>query len=532
MAPNIAARFPGGRGISRVRSTLHTRLFLIVCAALSACLGERGAFTNRMAHSGTSYLARAARQPVRWQPWGRDAFALAAKLDRPVLLYIGSDACRWCAETDRAIYTDPEIGSLINALYVPIRVDRDERPDVAQRYQAAIEHLAGLHGWPLTVFLTADGSAFFGGTYFPADDPITGRGLKQLLPEVAKSYREQRSSVVQQAALVRQLVMTGNGASRGVVRAALVHEGIASVAGELENAIRTRAAAGSVMHAAAAGLLLTGDATARAVALRALDLMLDTTAALVAEDPPRLVRAALAGSLVQAWAATGDPRYRDAGRELVRDLANDLPDLSDRGADGTAFADQEAFVIEHVLIAAAALGEGAAEKRARTALEGLLRRTYARNWGVRHAIGDAPAAGLTAPLGLLQDQVQVAAACLAAYQVSNESRYLAVAVDLAAVIEGSFADSLGGYYDLANAPPPPASLPTPGDRTKHVFDDVLPGPNAEVALLLTHLAGVTGDPTYRRRAQATLDTFAGAMPGGAVRATTFLTAARETLGTP
>src|SRR6266516_447935 len=130
---------------SRVRSTMHTRLSLIVCgAALAACLGERGPFTNRMAHSGTSYLARAARQPVRWQPWGRDAFALAAKLDRPVLLYIGSDDCRWCAETDRAIYTNPEIGSLINTLFVPIRVDRDERPDVAQRYQTAVEHLAGL----------------------------------------------------------------------------------------------------------------------------------------------------------------------------------------------------------------------------------------------------------------------------------------------------------------------------------------------------------------------------------------------------
>jgi uncharacterized protein YyaL (SSP411 family) len=124
-----------------------------------------------MAQSGTSYLARAARQPVNWQPWGREAFALASRLDRPVLLYVGNDACHWCTETDRAIYTDPEIGSLINALFVPVRVDRDERPDVAQTYQTAVERLAGPHGWPLTVFLTSDGSPFFGGTYFPADDP-------------------------------------------------------------------------------------------------------------------------------------------------------------------------------------------------------------------------------------------------------------------------------------------------------------------------------------------------------------------------
>src|SRR5216110_3715616 len=206
---------------------MYSRTFLLLCAASTACIAERGPFTNRMAHSSTSYLARAARQPVNWQPWGREAFALAAKLDRPVLLYVGSDVCRWCAETDRAIYTNPEIGALINALFVPIRVDRDERPDVAQRYQTAIEWLAGLHGWPLTVFLTADGAPFFGGTYFPADDPITGRGLKQILPEVAKRYHDQRSYIMAQAAVVREMVLTKE--SRLVLRPPLVQQEIAAV---------------------------------------------------------------------------------------------------------------------------------------------------------------------------------------------------------------------------------------------------------------------------------------------------------------
>jgi uncharacterized protein YyaL (SSP411 family) len=131
------------------------------------------------------------------------------------------------------------------------------------------------------------------------------------------------------------------------------------------------------------------------------------------------------------------------------------------------------------------------------------------------------------PLGLLQDQVQVAAACLAAYQISNEPRYLAVAIDLAASVGRSYADSLGGYFDTVEPPP---GL---GDRTKHVFDDMLPGPNAEAARVLARLADVTGDVSYRRRAQATLEAFAGTVAGGAgLRATTFLAAARETLGTP
>jgi len=518
---------------------MHTRFSRIVCCAAvlpaAACIGERGPFINRMAQTGTSYLARAARQPVRWQPWGRDAFALAAKLDRPILLYIGSDACRWCAETDRAIYTDPEIGALINSLFVPIRVDRDERPDVAQQYQASVERLAGLRGWPITVFLTADGAPFFGGTYFPADDPITGRGLKQLLPEVAKTYRNQRPFIEQQAAALRQLVLThgaeGSGESRGVLRPALVEQGIVAVARELDEAVRTRAAAGSVMHAAAVSLLLSESARSRDTALlvsalRALDLMLDTTAGVAGEDPPRLVRAALVASLATAWTVTGEERYREAGRTLAHRLATELP------PGGSVFVDQEAYVIERLMVAAATLGEPVVERRARAGLDVLLQRTYARGWGVRHATAGMPAAGATTPQGLLQDQVQVAAACLAAHQLGKEPRYLDVALDLTAIVERGYADPLGGYFDVALPPTDAASAQALGDRTKHVFDDVLPGPNAVAALLLAQLTQVTSDPSYRRRARAALDAFAGAMDGAGVRASTFLAAARQTLGKP
>ena len=503
---------------------MHTRFCIVVFSATAAaCIGERGPFINRMAHSETSYLARAARQPVRWQPWGRDAFALAAKLDRPVLLYIGSDSCRWCAETDRAIYTDPEIGALINALFVPIRVDRDERPDVAQRYQTAVERMAGLRGWPLTVFLTAEGAPFFGGTYFPADDPITGRGLKQLLPEVAKRYREQRTFIMEQAAVVRQMVLTED--SPSVLRPALVQQGIAAVARELDEAVRNRAVAGSVTLAEAVSLLLT-DTTLLASARRALDLMLDTTAGTVSEDPPRLVRAALAVSLAKAWTVTGEQRYREAVRVLVRALSAEPP------PGGSVFADQEAYVLEHVMVAAATIGEPTVASRARAGLDVLLQRTYARGWGVRHAAAGAPAAGASTPQGLLQDQVQVASACLMAHQLSNAPRYLEVALDLAAIVERSYADPLGGYYDVAAADPLPASQAALGDRTKHIFDDVLPGANAATALVLAELAQVTGDPSYKRRAQATLEAFAGSMDGTGLRAVTFLTAARQTLGKP
>jgi uncharacterized protein YyaL (SSP411 family) len=513
------------------RTPMRTRLFLaLLLTGSSACISERGPFTNRMAHSATSYLARAARQPVNWQPWGRDAFALAAKLDRAVLLYVGSDACRWCAETDRAIYTDPEIGALINALFVPVRVDRDERPDVAQRYQASVATLAGLRGWPLTVFLTPDGAAFFGGTYFPADDPITGRGLKQILPEVAKSYRDRRAFIEQHAALVRQLALAGAGVGRGVLRADRIQPEVAAVRAALDDAVRTRVAVGSVMHAEAASLLISefarwGDSLSLVVARRALDLLIDSGTVAggpppgAPEDPPRLVRAALLRGLAKAWVVTGEARYRDAGRALAKSLAKDLADPGDRAV----FADQEAYIIEAVILSAATLGDAAAQRRARGALDALLQRMYARGWGVRHAIAGSAQVGGG---GLLQDQVQVAGACVAAYQVGGDTRYLAIARDLASLLETSYADPLGGYYDAAAVDP---TAPALADRTKHVFDDILPGANAWTARVLLRLAEATGDAAYRRRAEAVLEVFAAGVDGAGVRASTFLGAAREVL---
>jgi len=521
---------PVGQGIFPP-STMRTHLLLFpILAGASACITERGPFTNRMAHSATSYLARAARQPVNWQPWGRDAFALAAKLDRPVLLYVGGDACRWCSETDRAIYTDPDIGALINALFVPVRVDRDERPDVAQRYQASVATMAGLRGWPLTVFLTPDGAAFFGGTYFPADDPVTGRGLKQILPEVAKSYRDRRAFIVQHAALVRQLALAGTGVGRGVLQADRIKPEVVSARAALDVAVNTRTAVGSVMHAEAASLLFSefarsSDSASLVVARRALDLLIDSAAVAsgpppgATEDPPRLVRAALLRGLAKGWVVTGEARYRDAGRSLARSLARELADPGDRAV----FADQEAYIIEAVILSAATLGEAPAERRARGALDALLQRMYARGWGVRHAVAGSAQVGGG---GLLQDQVQVAGACVAAYQVGGDARYLAIARDLAALLDTNYADPLGGYFDAAAVDP---TAPALADRTKQVFDDILPGANAWTARVLLRLAEATGDAAYRRRAEAVLEAFAGGVDGAGLRASTFLGAAREVL---
>ena len=125
---------------------------------------------NPLEYASSSYLRSARHQPVRWHAWGPAAFARAQAEDKPILLDIGAVWCHWCHVMDRESYEDPEMARIINEHYVPIKVDRDERPDVDARYQAAVSAISQQGGWPLTAFLTPDGRPYFGGTYFPRDD--------------------------------------------------------------------------------------------------------------------------------------------------------------------------------------------------------------------------------------------------------------------------------------------------------------------------------------------------------------------------
>ncbi|HET8650515.1 MAG TPA: thioredoxin domain-containing protein, partial [Gemmatimonadales bacterium] len=122
---------------------------------------------NRLASEASAYLRSAAHQPIDWYPWGEEAFAEAARTDRPILLDIGAVWCHWCHVMDSESYDDPELARYLNQKFVCIKVDRDERPDVDTRYQRAIQALVGQGGWPLTAFLTPTGEVFYGGTYFP-----------------------------------------------------------------------------------------------------------------------------------------------------------------------------------------------------------------------------------------------------------------------------------------------------------------------------------------------------------------------------
>jgi hypothetical protein len=148
-------------------------------------------------------------QPVYWQEWGEAAFALAAQLDKPVLLDVGAVWCHWCHVMDRESYEDPELAQAINDHFVAIKVDRDERPDVDARYQAAVQAIAGQGGWPLTAILTPDGRPFFAGTYFPREDRYGRPGFQRVLLTLASAWSTRRDEVLESAASVMAAIEHG-----------------------------------------------------------------------------------------------------------------------------------------------------------------------------------------------------------------------------------------------------------------------------------------------------------------------------------
>jgi uncharacterized protein YyaL (SSP411 family) len=161
---------------------------------------------NRLARAASPYLRSAVHQQVEWYEWGEEAFARARAEDKPILLDIGAVWCHWCHVIDRESYENPQLAAIINQLFIPVKVDRDERPDVDARYQAAISTLSGQGGWPLTGFLLPDGRPFFGGTYFPPEDAMGRPGFRRILEAVAGGFRDRRAEVEEAASRLAEAV--------------------------------------------------------------------------------------------------------------------------------------------------------------------------------------------------------------------------------------------------------------------------------------------------------------------------------------
>ncbi len=165
-------------------------------------------YTNRLILETSPYLLQHAHNPVNWYPWGDEAFARARREGKPVLLSVGYSTCHWCHVMERESFENEEIARFINEHFVPIKVDREERPDVDDVYMSAVQMLTGGGGWPMTLALTPDREPFFGGTYFPARDGDRGsrKGFFTILRELADEYQKSRADVVARAAKLSRRV--------------------------------------------------------------------------------------------------------------------------------------------------------------------------------------------------------------------------------------------------------------------------------------------------------------------------------------
>ena len=159
---------------------------------------DGGKLWNRLIFESSPYLLQHAANPVDWYPWSDEAFKLAKKLNKPVFLSIGYTTCHWCHVMEHESFEDDEIAKKMNDIFINIKVDREERPDIDNVYMEVTQNLAGRGGWPMTVIMTPDKEPFFAGTYFPKNSiPNYNRiGMNQLIPKIDELWKIKNDSLV------------------------------------------------------------------------------------------------------------------------------------------------------------------------------------------------------------------------------------------------------------------------------------------------------------------------------------------------
>ena len=166
--------------------------------------------TNRLIHETSPYLLQHAHNPVDWYPWGDEAFERARAEDKPVLVSIGYAACHWCHVMERESFEHEEVAAIMNELFINIKVDREERPDVDHIYMDAVQAMSGSGGWPLNVFLTPDRKPFYGGTYFPTQRAFNRPSWTEVLHSLSNAYKTQKQEILQQAEQLTEHLKASN----------------------------------------------------------------------------------------------------------------------------------------------------------------------------------------------------------------------------------------------------------------------------------------------------------------------------------
>jgi uncharacterized protein len=170
--------------------------------------------TNALAAEKSPYLRQHAHNPVDWLPWGETAFEKARREDKPIFLSIGYSTCHWCHVMAHESFEDEAVAEVLNREFVPIKLDREERPDVDRIYMLFVQASTGSGGWPMSVWLTPDLQPFFGGTYFPPDSRYGRPGFRDLLEHLARAWKQERDRVEASSANVVEQLQAMTAAAR------------------------------------------------------------------------------------------------------------------------------------------------------------------------------------------------------------------------------------------------------------------------------------------------------------------------------
>jgi len=302
-------------------------------------------------------------QPTQWHEWGPEAFAKAQEQNKPVLLDIGAVWCHWCHVMDRESYESEEVARILNEHFIAIKVDRDERPDVDSRYQAAVSAVTGQGGWPLTVFLMPDGKMFFGGTYFPPEDRYGRAGFRKILLALAQAFRERRTELeIESEELMSQLKRAESMPGQRAEFSAEVVEHIVQSAFSLFD--RDNGGFGNspkFPHPAAMDVLIdwyarTGNKTAHRVVRTTLEKMahggvhdqlgggfhrysVDERWCVPHFEKMAYDNSELLKNYVHAWQATGEELFADVARDILCWMREVLSDRERGGFYGSQDAD-------------------------------------------------------------------------------------------------------------------------------------------------------------------------------------------------
>ena len=320
--------------------------------------------TNSLARASSSYLRTAMHQPIRWHEWGPGPFDIARRENKPVLLDIGAVWCHWCHVMDRESYEDAELAQIVNQHYVAIKVDRDERPDIDSRYQAAIAAMTGQGGWPLTAFLTPDGKPFFGGTYFPPVDGYGRPSFKRVLLTIADAFQQKRADVDEQADTVMNMIAkseTFAGREGEAVSPQIVDHIIGSALTMFDQRNGGFGSAPKFPHSSAVDLLIhrharTGDPDVKEVVVKTLEKMarggiydqlaggfhrysVDERWVVPHFEKMSYDNSELLKNYVHAYQATGNPFFAAVAKDIIRWMDEWLSDRERGGFYASQDAD-------------------------------------------------------------------------------------------------------------------------------------------------------------------------------------------------